>query len=277
MERLLLVDGSNLLFQMYYGMPARILNHRGRPIQGTLGFVGALLKILRMVAPSHVAVLFDGQCQNPRKALDAQYKANRPEFSEDEETPFDQLPDIYRALDCLGISHRETESCEADDWMAAYCHAWEGELVIASQDSDFFQLISDNVKILRYRGERTLLCDRAWLWGKFGITAEQYADFKALTGDTADNIRGVPGVGPKTAAKLLGRFGSLEGLLAGAEAIERPALRESIQSSGQRLALNRLLIELKPGETLPFEFRELLWQDGGLTTNQVLQKIGLRE
>ena len=89
-HRLLIVDGSNLLFQMFYGMPARILNKDGKPIQGTLGFVGALLKIVRRVQPTHLVVLFDGECQNERTALDADYKANRPDFSEmaEEDTPF---------------------------------------------------------------------------------------------------------------------------------------------------------------------------------------------
>ena len=121
MEKLLLVDGSNLLFQMFYGMPARILNHEGKAIQGTLGFVGALLKIVRMVQPTHVAVLFDGECENKRNDIDVEYKANRPDYSQvpKEETPFSQMPDVYEALDYLGMAHGETTDCEADDWIAA--------------------------------------------------------------------------------------------------------------------------------------------------------------
>ena len=90
MKKLLLVDGSNLLFQMFFGMPARIANEQGKAIQGTLGFVGALLKIIRMVEPTHVAVLFDGETHNPRTDLDAGYKANREDYSEveEEENPF---------------------------------------------------------------------------------------------------------------------------------------------------------------------------------------------
>lgn len=276
MEKLLVVDGSNLLFQMFYGMPARIVNHQGKAIQGTLGFVGALLKILRLVRPSHVAVLFDGECHNPRKDLDEAYKANRPDWAEEEETPFDQLPDIYAALDQLGISHAETACCEADDWIAGYALSWEGELVISSFDSDFFQLITDKVKILRYRGEKTVICDKAWLWEKYAIRPDQYAAFKALTGDTADNIRGIPGVGPKTAAGLLRQFGDLQGLLEGAEAIAKPSIRESVLRSMDRLRLNHLLICLKAGEDLPFSKEEMRWRDSGSTTMEVLRAIGLR-
>lgn len=279
MEKLLLVDGSNLLFQMYYGMPARIINHQGKAIQGTLGFVGALLKIIRMIQPSHVAVVFDGECANPRKVLDADYKANRPDYSEIEDTPFSQLPDIYAALEHLGICHRETEDCEADDWIAGYAARYGKtmEVVISSQDSDFFQLIGDRVRILRYRGKQSVLCDRAYLRQKLNIQPEQYADFKAMTGDTADNIRGADQIGPKTAAALLARFGTLEGILQNVESIKKPSVRASIQSGQARLRLNQLLIRLAGTEDLPFSLEQLAFQDAGLTTTQILQNIGLKK
>lgn len=276
MEKLLVVDGSNLLFQMFYGMPARIVNHQGKVIQGTLGFVGALLKIIRSVRPTHVAVLFDGECHNPRKDLDEAYKANRPDWEEEEETPFEQLPDIYAALDYLGIVHAETQCCEADDWIAGYALSWDSELVISSFDSDFFQLITEKVHILRYRGERTVICDEPWLWEKYGIRPQQYAAFKSLTGDTADNIRGVPGIGPKTAAALLQQFGDLQGLLDGAENIARPSVRAAVLQNMDRLRLNHLLICLKAGEDLPFSKEEMRWKDSGPTTMEVLRAIGLR-
>ena len=120
--KLLIVDGSNLLFQMFYGMPARIIGAEGKAIQGTLGFVGALLKMIRAVSPTHVFVAFDGECENARTEIDSDYKANRPDYQDvpEEETPFSQLPDIFRALDYLGIRYAETVCCEADDWVAGY-------------------------------------------------------------------------------------------------------------------------------------------------------------
>ena len=121
-NRLLIVDGSNLLFQMFFGMPARIVNRQGKAIQGTLGFVGALLKIIRRTRPTHVVVLFDGEHESVRAQLNADYKANRADYSQtpEEETPFSQLPDVYAALGYLGIRYAETETCEADDWIAGY-------------------------------------------------------------------------------------------------------------------------------------------------------------
>lgn len=280
MDRILLVDGSNLLFQMFYGMPARITNEDGRSIHGTLGFVGALLKIIRMVCPSHVAVLFDGEHENPRTALDEGYKADRPDYSEmpEEDTPFSQLSDIYDALDYLRISHRETETCEADDWIAGYVRHFGGmnEIVIASMDSDFFQLIGDHVRVLRYRGKESVLCDREYVVEKCGVLPERYADWKSLVGDTADHIPGIRGVGPKTAAALLGRFGSLEEIIDHADEIGKPSLRAAIRENSGRLRLNYQLIALEGAEELPFEKTQMTWTDEGLTTTRVLRGIGLR-
>lgn len=280
MQHLVVVDGSNLLFQMFYGMPARILSPSGKPVQGTLGFVGALLKILRMTSPTHVAVLFDGECENSRTALDESYKANRPDWSQmaQEELPFSQLPDIYAALELLGICHRETEDCEADDWIAAYAMTAgiDRRVTAVSQDSDYFQLISAFVQVLRYRGKQTAVWDEALLWQRLGIRGEQYADLKALTGDSSDNIRGLQGVGPKTAAALMARFGSLENLLVQAETLEKPWLREAVLENRERLMCNYRLIKLDGKHPLPFPVEQLLWKDRGLTTTEILEKLHLK-
>ncbi len=280
MDKLLLVDGHCLLFQMFYGMPARILGKDGRPIQGTLGFVGALRKILAMTHPSHVAVIFDGETHNPRTDLDADYKANREDFSlvADEDNPFLQLPDIYRALDFMGIAHSETADCETDDVLAAYAKAYGGkcEVVICSQDSDFFQLISENVSVLRYRGEKSVTCDVAYTREKFGISPEQYAFFKSLTGDGSDNIKGIPGVGPKTAAALVNQFGTPESLIQNADLIKQPKLRESAKQNADRLALNIKLITLDGRATIPFLPEQMLFHGRVFTTNEVLQGIGIK-
>lgn len=280
MDKLMIVDGSNLLFQMFYGMPARITNAQGKAIQGTLGFTGALLKLIRMVEPTHVAVLFDGEYVSGRSELDPDYKGNRPDYSQlpEEETPFSQLPDIYAALDWLGIRHCETTVCEVDDWMAGYAAAYGGgaQVVIVSQDSDFFQLISDRVSVLRYRGEKSVLCDRGYIREKLGIEPEQYAAYKSLTGDTADNIRGVDKVGPKTAAALMGQFGDLETLLARAEEIQKPSIRSSVLEHRDRIRRNYALIRLEGGAELPCGMEELAWKYNGASTTQVLQAIGLR-
>ncbi len=280
MKKILLVDGSNLLFQMFFGMPARIINAQGKAIQGTLGFTGALLKIIRRIEPSHVAVLFDGESYNPRKELDEEYKANREDYSEvaEEENPFSQLPDIYAALDFLGICHAETTDCEADDWMAGYVKQYGAteQIIISSFDSDFFQLISERVTVLRYRGDNSVLCDPAYIREKLGIEPDRYADFKSLTGDAADNIKGADKVGAKTAAQLIGEFGPLENIIEHAAEIKKPSIRNSIRNSEERLRKNYRLIKLEGVEKLPFTLSEMEYEQTGRTTNEVLQAIGLK-
>ena len=267
MQKLLIVDGSNLLFQMFYGMPARIIGKSGRPVHGTIGFVGALMKIIRMVH------------ENPRAALDPAYKANRVDYSQmaEDDTPFSQLADIYLALDFMGIKHTETTDCETDDIVAAYVfnRTNDSEIVISSFDSDYFQLISPNVSVLRYRGKNTALCGEEYILEKFGIGADKYADMKALCGDASDNIRGVPRVGQKTAARLINEFGSLDGIMQNADRIKQPALRESILMNLDRLLLNRQLITLTGGAALPFETEELEFIMPEFTSVQALKALGI--
>ncbi len=278
--KLLIVDGSNLLFQMFYGMPARIIGAEGKAIQGILGFVGGLLKMIRAVSPTHLFVAFDGECENARTEIDSDYKANRPDYQDvpEEETPFSQLPDIFRALDYLGIRYAETACCEADDWIAGYARRCgdAADVVIASLDSDFFQLITDRVHVLRYRGDNSVLCDPAYIRAKLGIDPARYALYKSLTGDTSDNIRGVEKVGPKTAAALTEQFEDLETLIQRAHEITKPSVRASVTASTDRIRRNYSLIALSGEADLPFAVEELAYTYDGVTTTQVLAGIGVR-
>lgn len=157
-----------------------------------------------MAEPTHILVVFDGQHENERCGLDIEYKANRIDYGtvSEEENPFSQLADVYDALDYLGIKYIETSDCEADDLTAGYALACgqQMKVIISSFDRDFFQLITDNVSVLRYRGEKTVICTPEHIMDRYGIAPEQYADFKSLVGDTADNIKGAEKVGAKTAS-----------------------------------------------------------------------------
>ncbi len=243
MKKLLLVDGSNLLFQMFYGMPTRIVNSQGKAIQGTLGFVGALLKIIKMSRPTHLVVLFDGEHENSMK-----------------------------------IKHTESAEAETDDVIASYVYTYghEQKVVIASFDSDFFQLISKNVSVLRYRGDKTYICDTGFVKEKYNILPFQYADFKSLTGDSSDNIKGADKVGPKTASNLINTYGNLDNIFVNAHNIRKPSIRESIMQNIERLKTNYTLIKLDGKENLPFTISELLYDYNGATTYEVLQGIKLR-
>ncbi|MDR1628831.1 MAG: flap endonuclease [Oscillospiraceae bacterium] len=279
-DRLLLIDGHNLLFQMFFGMPSRIINKDGKAIQGTLGFVGALIKIIKMTAPTHLAVLFDKEQQNQRTELLEDYKANRIDYSAvpEEDNPFSQLQDIYHALDYMGIQHQEAVNCETDDVIASYAlqYANQAQVVISSFDSDFFQLMNRNVSVLRYRGDNTVICGPEFLQEKYGISPCYYADFKALAGDSADNIKGAEQVGPKTAANLIGQFGNLENIILHAREISRPSIRESILRNTERLRTNYKLIRLDGTAAMPFSLDELRYSYTGISTFDVLRGIHLK-
>lgn len=280
MSKLLIIDGHNLLFQMFFGMPSRIFNKEGKAIHGTLGFVGALLKIINMTEPTHVVVLFDHEQENARAKLNAEYKANRIDYSlvAEEENPFSQIADIFAALDFMNIRYSEVAEHETDDVIASYAikYGTEMQVVISSFDSDFFQLINYNVTVLRYRGDKTVICDRDYIQERLGISPEQYADFKSLTGDHADNIKGADKVGPKTASQLINQFGTLKDILENTGLITKPSVCKSIIESSERLHVNYCLIKLDDRAPLPFLIDELLYIHDGITTGKVLAGIGLK-
>ena len=277
--RLLLIDGHHLLFQMFYGMPAKIPSRDGKDIRAAIGFVGAVLKLIKMTSPTHLAVIFDGETHNPRCELLEEYKANRPDYSElpEEENPFTALPDIYRALDYMGICHTEAVECECDDVIASYAirYGENMQVCISSHDSDYFQLVSPSVRIIRYRGDSSVLCDEEYVRDKFGISPTHYADAKALFGDSADNIRGVSGIGPKTAAKLINTYGHIEDLLGDSNKIENKRYRELIEGHREDILRNISLIRLDSHAPLPFEKDELEYNGCSLKTMDIIRGIGL--
>ncbi len=279
MNKLLIVDGHNLLFQMFYGMPSRIVGINGKPIQGVLGFVGALLKIIKITEPSHVIVLFDGEHENLRTELNPDYKKNRTDFTfvEENDNPYSQLEYIYPALKLLNIAYFEEDKYEVDDIIASYAYSYgiNTEIIISSFDSDFFQLINDNVSVLRYRGKNTIICDRSYIVKRFGIPPELYADFKSLTGDSSDNIKGVDAVGAVTAMKLIKEFGDIEQIILHSDLIVSNRVRNSIITNKQRIKENFQLIKLKNIHKIPYDLNELEYKYNGLTTNSVLEKLGL--
>ena len=278
MYRLLIVDGHNLLFQMFFGMPSKIIGAKGQAIQGVIGFVGAVNRLMDTYHPTHLCVMFDGERENPRKDILEEYKANRIDYSEvpEEENPFSQLPLVYEALDYMGISHTETTVCETDDVIAAYSVRYGGEfeVLISSFDSDYFQLINDKVKIIRYRGKCSVLCDENYIKEKYGIPPSLYLDFKCLVGDTSDNIPGIRGIGPKTAAKLVNTFGGLDSIIERSKEIESEKIRLAIEDGVDILKRNMALISLDGNADLPFTLDEMKFTNPHIRTMDVIRGIG---
>jgi DNA polymerase-1 len=212
MEKVLIIDGHNLLFRMFYGIPSSIRNSKGREIKGVLGFLGGLNKLMNQFEPDNIVVVFDTETSTQaRLKEDSEYKQNRMDYSDlsEDENPFTQLTYIYQALDHLGIIYHEAREYEADDYIASLCEIMENEyeIVIVSTDKDFLQLVTD--RIIVYNPTSDLYYTPEKVYEKFLITPEQMIDYKILVGDSSDNIKGVPKIGPKTAVKIL-NVGTLE-------------------------------------------------------------------
>ena len=178
----------------------------------------------------------------------------------------------------MGIKHFETSDCESDDLIACYAleYAKNTEIIISSLDSDFFQLISDKISVLRYHGEKTVICTPEYIKEKFGITPKQYTDFKALVGDKSDNIKGAEKIGLKTAAALLKEFGNLKSIIDNAQNIKKPSIRDSVIKNTDKLKMNYQIIKLGSYDLKPFSLNELKYSYNGIITNDVLINIGLK-
>lgn len=281
MKRFLIVDGHNLLFRMFYGMPSRINDTTGQPVHAVVGFIGAYLKLLRLSGAEYTAVIFDGEHQSERVKLLPEYKIGRRDYSDmpPEGSPFTQLPMIKTVLDELRVYHTEAEAgMETDDVIAscALRFSEDHEVLIASQDRDFFGLVNDRIKLFDYHGDQSVIWDAEHIRRRYGIEPEFFADFKALTGDHSDNIRGVTGVGPQTAAMLIARFGHFGTILENAERIKRTNVREAILAEAERVWMNLRLISLTDRAEPPFaEPPALTFDPAAVTTIALLEDAGI--
>ena len=205
MKKILLVDGHNLLFKMFFGMPFPFYNDNNVNITGTVGFVGTVVKMIKYLKVDECLVVFDGEgSRNIRE--DEDYKTNRQiDYGtlSDEENPFTQLKFIKAVLDYLNIKWIETEGIECDDYIAIISKKYDGEVFVSSTDTDFYQLVNDRVKIIKFRGKNTIFVDEKFIYENYSILTSDFALYKAIIGDTADNIKGIHKVGPKTAVKVI--------------------------------------------------------------------------
>lgn len=275
----LIIDGHNLLFACYYGMPDRIRSVTGVPIQAVYGFIAAMLKMIRRFEPRSVVVCFDAEEGNFRSALAPSYKSNRVQFEEGS-SPFSQLSEIKRGLDFLKVPWLEISGVEADDIMGTVARRLSSSrrVYIASMDHDMYQLIDENTYVFsRARGADTEY-GPAEIVAKYGIRPCQFVDYKTLVGDASDNIKGVPGVGAKTAVMLLNAFGDIPGIFANLKYLN-PRIATALTESKERIEINKTLITIRTDVddlllkgTFSFEHLEDVIE---LSARTVMQQLGL--
>ena len=242
-KTLLLVDAYSQVFRGYFAVRA-LSTSAGAPTNAVFAMSKLLLKLQQDFGHCDGAFVFDkGKC-TARLALAPAYKANRPPMPDDLRAQIEPIRDMIRAF---GWPIVESEGFEADDLIGAAAIAEsEREVLILSSDKDLSQLINNRVKMLvpDRDGKGLLVRDIAATQEKFGVPPEGIVDYLSLIGDSSDNIPGVEGVGPKTAALLISQFGSVEAMLAAPEKIAKENLRNKIVSARETLELNRKLILL---------------------------------
>ncbi|WP_035303928.1 DNA polymerase I [Brevundimonas aveniformis] len=244
--RLWMIDASAYIFRAYHALPPLTRKSDGLPVGAIQGYCNMLWKLLKDMkgenGPTHLVAIFDHSERTFRNDLYADYKANRPPAPED---LVPQFPLVRTATAAFGVHGVEQAGYEADDLIATYARLAReagGEAVIVSSDKDLMQLVGDGVTMFDPMKDRSI--DVPEVIEKWGVGPDQMIDLQALVGDSVDNVPGAPGIGPKTAAQLLGEYGDLDTLLARAGEIKQPKRRETLIDFADQIRLSRELVRL---------------------------------
>jgi DNA polymerase-1 len=249
-DHLFLVDGSGYIFRAYHALPPLTRKSDGLPVGAVSGFCNMLWKLLSEardtsvgVTPTHFAVIFDYSSKTFRNELYPEYKANRSAPPEDLVPQFAVIREATRAFDLPCI---EMEGFEADDLIATYARLAReagADVTVISSDKDLMQLVGPQVSMYDSMKDRQIGVPE--VIEKWGVPPEKMIDLQALTGDSVDNVPGIPGIGPKTAAQLIEEFGDLDTLLERASEIKQNKRRENIIEFADKARISRELVRLK--------------------------------
>ena len=250
----MLIDGSGFIFRAFHALPP-MTRPDGVPVNAVFGFTNMLAKLLREHAGTHLAVIFDAGRHTFRNRLYDRYKAQRPEPPEELRPQFAL---VREATAAFGVPAIELADWEADDLIASYARAAVaagGQATIVSSDKDLMQLLREGVAMLDPIKQKPI--GPAEVMEKFGVPPGKLIEAQALMGDTVDNVPGVPGIGPKNAAQLIGEFGDLEGVLAAAPAMKPSKRRDMLIAHAADARLSRELVTLRDDVPLPMPLSEL--------------------
>ncbi|MDF1585248.1 DNA polymerase I [Marinimicrococcus flavescens] len=247
-KRLVLVDGSGYIFRAFFALPP-MTRPDGTPVNAVFGFTNMLMRLLQDHAQDDIVVVFDAGRKSFRNDLYEAYKANRQEPPAELVPQFALVQEAARAFDLPVVA---VEGLEADDLIASYAKAASEageEVLVVSSDKDLMQLLREGVSLWDPMKQKSIGPEE--VMERFGVAPSMVREALALTGDTSDNVPGVPGIGPKTAAQLLTEFGSLEALLENAHSIKQPKRRETLIANAEKARLSFELVGLKDDCELP--------------------------
>ncbi len=249
-DHLILVDGSTFIFRAFHALPPLTRKSDGLPVGAVAGFCNMIWKLLQEGPtpekgdePTHFGVIFDYSSKTFRSKIYPDYKAHRPPPPEDLVPQFGLIRQATRALNLACV---EQEGFEADDLIATYArqaHEAGASVTIVSSDKDLMQLVND--RIVMVDTMRDQFIDADFVRGKFGVGPEKMIDLQALTGDSTDNVPGVPGIGPKTAAQLLDEYGDFDAVLSRAQEIKQTKRRENLIEFADQARISKQLVTLK--------------------------------
>jgi len=261
---LYLVDGSALAYRAYYAFIRNPLTTTdGRNVSAIFGFTNSLLKILRDEHPDYIAVVFDTPEKTFRHEKYPEYKATREKMPEE---MADQISDLKKMSELMDIPIIEYPGYEADDVMGTLANLAEEEEVdtyLVTGDKDFAQLVNERILLYNTSGSGSdpTILDREGVKEKYGVYPEQVIDYMALMGDSSDNIPGVPGIGKKTAKKLIDQYETLDNALEHAEEISGKRAREGLLENRDQAKLSKELVTIKTDSPVEVDFHDLKWHD----------------
>lgn len=258
MPHLVLIDGPNYVFRAFHAVKHNLSNSKGQPTNAVFGYVQMVRSILKDLSPTHVAVVFDPKGGTFRNQMYAEYKAHRPPMPEDLAAQWDY---VYQVTDAFNFARICVQNYEADDVIATLARQAEAkgwDVTIVSTDKDLMQLVGDKVWMLDTMRRKEYGYDE--VVEKWGVGPDKIQDLLALAGDSADNIPGVPGIGPKTALELINTYGDLEGILSHAHEIKQNKRRENLIEFAEDARLSYRLVELDEQTPLPLTLDDLAVQ-----------------
>lgn len=246
-KEIYLIDGHALAYRAYFALINNpLVNSKGQPTSAVYGFANYLMRILQDFQCPYIAAVFDSPKPSFRKEIYPQYKANRVKMDEE---MISQIPLIFQLVDCFNIPYIMQDGLEADDILAYLTRKAEKsgfKVYLITKDKDLMQLVSPNVHLLAPEsGGRFTKIGTDEVIDKMGVPPEQILDLLSLMGDSSDNIPGIPGVGPKTAIKILKQTQSVDTLLADSRIIANPKLRKKLEENKELLLLSKKLVTLK--------------------------------
>lgn len=257
-KRLVIIDGNSLINRAFYALPD-LVTREGIHTNGVFGFVKMINKVQEDYRPDYLSVAFDLKAPTFRHIQYKEYKAQRKKMPNE---LAQQMPILKDILDAYKIHRTELDGFEADDLIgtiAKLCAEKGLEVIIVTGDRDALQLVSENIKVMiTKKGISNLeVYDRAMVKEKYGVTPERIIDFKGLVGDKSDNIPGVPGIGEKTASKLLNEFSTVEELIMNVDNISSKSHREKIRDNAEIALLSKRLATIKIDIPLDIDIEEL--------------------